>query len=114
MDTFRKLGVVVVSLHEVGKGLFDLIVAVDFLNILVEVKDGRKAPSSRQLTDDQKDFNFYWTGLRAIATSPFDVSRIVSEARELVSLFRASAKTSGVAIAVCGSRESMYQPALTS
>lgn len=40
VETLRKLGFMVQSLHEVGKGVFDLLVSKHGLNILVEVKTG--------------------------------------------------------------------------
>lgn len=112
VSTFRKLGCTVRCLHMVGDGVFDLIVAIDFLNILVEIKDGNKCPSERVLTPDQKKFNFEWQGLRAVVTGNYEARMLVSEARALVALFRNAAIVSGTTIAVSGSRERMYQPAL--
>jgi hypothetical protein len=112
VKTFRRLGVVVAHLHEVGNGVFDLIIAVDFLNILVEVKDHTKAPSARKLTSDQKKFNFTWTGLRAVATTDFEAVRIVEDARRLVRIFQEAARVAQMPIAVTGCTEPQYLPSL--
>ena len=48
----RKLGMTVVDLHEVGKGVPDLLVGWKGVCLLVEVKSGPKA----RLTQEQLDF----------------------------------------------------------
>lgn len=59
---FRKLGCSVLSLAALGNGAPDLCVGWGGLSILVEVKDGSKPPSARQLTADQKRFLDDWKG----------------------------------------------------
>jgi hypothetical protein len=112
MSDFRKLGCMVHSLHTVGDGMFDLIVSVDFLNVLVEVKDGDKPPSARKYTPDQQKFNFAWTGLRAVVTGQFEVVQLVKSMRLLVETFHATAKANGLEIAVTGCNEAQYRPSL--
>jgi len=52
-----------------GKGVPDLLVGYAGRNFLLEIKDGAKSPSRRDLTDAQKTFHCRWQGQVAIATS---------------------------------------------
>lgn len=61
---FRAAGATVLHLHTVGQGCPDLLVGVAGADCLVEVKDGRKPPSERQLNGDQLKFRASWRGRR--------------------------------------------------
>lgn len=52
-----------------GRGVPDLLVGYAGRNYLIEIKDGTKIPSQRELTDAQKDFHASWQGQVAIATT---------------------------------------------
>jgi hypothetical protein len=67
--TYRALGCSVRSTHEIGKGFPDLVVGISGVNALVEVKDGGKVPSKRQLTQDEKKFHEEWRGTIVIIES---------------------------------------------
>ena len=54
---FRALGAVVFDTSRVGAGFSDLVVIWRGEIMLVEVKDGAKAPSKRKLTKAQVDFH---------------------------------------------------------
>ena len=54
MAALRKAGAEVTSLHGVGQGVPDLLASYRGQWFLIEVKDGKKAPSDRALTPDQK------------------------------------------------------------
>jgi len=54
MAGLRSIGAEVTSLHAVGQGVPDLLVSYRGQWYLLEVKDGKKAPSERVLTPDQK------------------------------------------------------------
>lgn len=58
----RKVGAQVTCTSTIGQGFPDLVVAFRGRNILMEVKDGSKPPSARQLTPDQKVFHAEWSG----------------------------------------------------
>lgn len=61
-----------------GDGLPDLLVGYRGYTILMEVKDGRKPPSARRLTEEEEKFFANWTGgVLAIVNS-------VDEALELL------------------------------
>jgi hypothetical protein len=53
---FRRIGYVVHDTSRLGGGFPDLVVARNETVTLVEVKDGRKAPSRRRLTPDEQTF----------------------------------------------------------
>lgn len=58
----RKVGAQVFSLAGAADGIPDLLVAYRGQSLMLEVKDGTKPPSARQLTDDQIKFHAEWTG----------------------------------------------------
>ena len=60
VKALRQAGATVQSLAAVGKGCPDLLVAYRGQNYLVEVKDGNKPPSARQLTPDQQKWHNGW------------------------------------------------------
>lgn len=57
VDALRQCGAFVTSLAAVGKGCPDLLVGFRGRWMLIEVKDGDKSPSRRELTDWQKYFH---------------------------------------------------------
>lgn len=59
---FRALGCDVRSTASVGAGFPDLVVGLAGRTYLVEVKDGRKAPSARRLTPLEEKFREGWRG----------------------------------------------------
>lgn len=65
----RKVGCTVIPLHAVGGGVPDLLVGFQGRNVLLEVKDGRKPPSKRKLTEDQAEFHDGWRGQVAVVDS---------------------------------------------
>lgn len=62
----RKVGAFVQSLAAVGQGVPDLLVGFRGETVLIEVKDGAKPASSRQLTDDQVKWHAAWPGGRCV------------------------------------------------
>jgi len=112
MTCLRRLGCSVSSLHSAGEGIFDLLVSVGCLNILIEVKDGSKPPSKRQLTEPQKKWHFSWQGLRAIATCPDDCVKIVNQTRVILSLLTKAAKENNIPLQIEGASDDQYKPNL--
>lgn len=55
-------GVSVKILSGVGDGFPDLIVGNRGYNFLIELKDGKRPPSEKKLTTDEKKFFEMWTG----------------------------------------------------
>lgn len=68
-DALRKAGCRVLDLGAVGNGCPDLLVRRGSLIRFLEVKDGRKPPSARTLTDDQIRFHREWEGVVSVVTS---------------------------------------------
>jgi Holliday junction resolvase len=62
VKALRAVGATVQTLAAVGKGVPDLLVGYHGKTILVEVKDGKKSPSERRLTEDQLKWHGAWTG----------------------------------------------------
>ena len=58
----RTVGASVHSLAAVGNGMPDLLVGFRRATYLLEVKDGKKKPSARELTPDQVRFHSEWFG----------------------------------------------------
>lgn len=58
----RKVGATVAILAAVGDGVPDLLVGFRRSTFMLEVKDGRKPPSERQLTPDQIKWHVEWNG----------------------------------------------------
>lgn len=66
VKVFRDLGAIVRHTHMVGSGFPDVTISIQWLNCLVEIKDGSKPPSGRKLTPDESDFFRIWPGLKAV------------------------------------------------
>lgn len=62
----RKIGASVQPLHAVGQGCPDLLVGWRGMTSLLEVKDGKKPPSARKLTEDQEKWHANWRGQVAV------------------------------------------------
>jgi len=62
VDALRQIGASVQSLAATGKGCPDLLVGYRGINYLMEIKDGEKVPSARELTIDQKHWHSIWRG----------------------------------------------------
>lgn len=58
----RAYGASVQSLAAVGRGCPDLLIGYRGHTLLVEVKDGMKPPSARQLTEHQQKWMADWRG----------------------------------------------------
>ena len=74
----RAAGATVQSLAGVGKGVPDLLVGYKGQTMLMEVKDGFKAPSARLLTEDQIRWHGVWKGgALAVVDSPDAALRMI-------------------------------------
>lgn len=81
-SALRALGVSVQPLHMVGKGCPDLLCGYRGRNVLLEVKDGKKPPSARRLTDDESRWAASWNGQVAVVNCIADaISAVVDAAR---------------------------------
>lgn len=62
VEALRAAGATVQSLAAVGQGVPDLLVGFRGQTVLLEVKDGRKPPSKRRLTEQQLEWQGAWRG----------------------------------------------------
>lgn len=75
--------IAVQSLAEVGNGCPDLLVAWRGFCMVLEVKDGDKCESKRELTQAQKRWHERWPGPLAVVTTPEDaVTAVIDAARK--------------------------------
>src|SRR5687767_8958362 len=65
----RKAGRRVLDLSRVGGGCADLLVGWGGGMVLMEVKDGSKPPSARELREGQEEFRRLWVGHVVTVTS---------------------------------------------
>ena len=75
----RKMGCSVECLHAVGGGVPDLMVGKQGITLLMEVKDGKKPPSQRQLTKPQVRWHSEWRGHVVVVTSAEQAMAIINK-----------------------------------
>lgn len=76
----RKAGWSVISTAPLGCGIPDIFASKDKETWAIEIKDGSKIPSKRQLTDDEKAFASSWQGKYAVVESAEQALAIVGAA----------------------------------
>jgi len=69
VNALRDMGCTVSITSMVGKGFPDLVAGFRGRNLLLEVKDGDKAPSEQKLTEDQEKWHQEWKGQVAVVRS---------------------------------------------
>lgn len=62
VQALRDVGASVLSIASIGKGCPDILTGFRGINVLMEIKDGRKPPSARRLTNDEHDWQIQWRG----------------------------------------------------
>jgi hypothetical protein len=65
----RAAGCSVLCLHQLGKGVPDIVVGTRRGNLFLEIKDGTKPSASRKLTPDEKAWHAAWRGPREVVSS---------------------------------------------
>jgi len=73
----RKCGCTVQSLAAVGNGVPDLLVGRAGVNYLLEVKDGSKPKSARELTPDELRWLYAWRGSAAVVETVEEAMKAV-------------------------------------
>ena len=73
VNAFKACGFVVRDTSAVGDGFPDLVCSRAGRTILVEIKDGKKPPSARKLTEAQIEFHSTWRGTIYIVSCLEDV-----------------------------------------
>jgi len=77
VQALRKAGCTVQTLAAVGKGVPDLLVGLRGSNFLLEIKDGKRPPSQKKLTDDQVAWHKAWGGSVTVVENPDQALRAV-------------------------------------
>lgn len=72
VDALLSVGCSVELLHRVGGGCPDLLVGCPRGNFIMEVKDGDKPPSARELNDEQKRWHARWRGPKPVVVNNVD------------------------------------------
>lgn len=72
IDALRAIGASVEPLHFAGRGMPDLLVGLGGVNYLLEVKDGERPPSERELTPAELEWHGAWRGRVVIVASVND------------------------------------------
>lgn len=62
VQALRAVGASVAPTHMIGRGFPDIVVGFRGVNFLLEIKDGDKPPSKRQLTADEAEWHEGWRG----------------------------------------------------
>lgn len=81
-DACRAVGATVAIIHQLGRGIPDLLVGFRGINYLMEVKDGSKPPSERRLTDDEAKWHDTWRGQVDVVESIDDALRLIGAIQE--------------------------------
>lgn len=79
VHALRAAGATVQSLASVGKGVPDILIGLEGVNLLAEIKDGAKSKSRRKLTWDELSFHRTWKGQVAIIESIEDALDLVKK-----------------------------------
>ena len=77
VQALRQAGCTVQSLAALGEGTPDLLVGADGRNLLLEVKNGAKAPSKRRLTPDEAAWHGQWRGQVAVVATVDEALAVV-------------------------------------
>jgi hypothetical protein len=77
VGTFRAIGFSVLDTANLGGGAPDIMVSNRLNTWAIEIKDGKKPPSARKLTEAEQTFKDTWQGKFAIITSVDDVLNLV-------------------------------------
>lgn len=69
MSALERAGAKVQPLNRIGFGVPDLLIGFRGTNWLLEIKDGAKSPSKRQLTQHEREWHASWPGQVAVVES---------------------------------------------
>lgn len=78
VKALRKIGATVTHIHPLGHGVPDLLVSFRNSWYVMEIKDGSKPPSARELTPDERAWIAEQKALVAIINSPEEAVRFIT------------------------------------
>lgn len=73
---FKKFGCSVLDIHAIPN-CADIVVGTHFKCAVIEIKDGKKSPSERELTIGEKKFRDGWNGAYFVVEDLADVIAVV-------------------------------------
>lgn len=73
----RKMGASVAITSMIGKGFPDLVIGFRDKNYLIELKDGTKSKSRKELTVDERRFFITWRGQIEICENLDEILKII-------------------------------------
>lgn len=79
VKALRDMKATVQILSAVGKGCPDILIGYRGHNFLAEIKDGKKPPSARKLTEDEAKFHDEWKGHVCILNSIEDAINLITK-----------------------------------
>jgi hypothetical protein len=85
VSALEEAGAQVTSLATVGNGVADLLVSWNGAWSVIEVKDGKKAPSARQLTKLQKHWMSRQNAMVYVVTNPMEALEALAAVRKEIS-----------------------------
>ena len=91
VNALRKVGCSVGITSTLGNGYPDLDIGFRNRNLKLEVKDGSKPPSERQLTPDQQKWHNEWRGQVAVVESIEQALKVIQTDQTLYRIQRAQA-----------------------
>jgi Holliday junction resolvase len=72
VEALRRAGATVQSMAAIGSGCPDILVGFGLRTVLLEIKDGSKPPSGRELTKDQIKWHMEWRGGACMVVNSVD------------------------------------------
>lgn len=88
VDFFKSTGCSVLITSAAHDGMTDLIVGKKGVTVLVEVKDGNKSPSQRQLTDKQEKIHNTFDGAITVIEDLEQAAALLTELNRVASLVK--------------------------
>lgn len=76
-EALIQAGCTVQSLANLGRGCPDLLVGFRQQNILMEIKNGKRKPSARQLTDQEASWHGRWRGQVIVVESVEEALKVI-------------------------------------
>jgi Holliday junction resolvase len=77
VQALRDIGASVAITSMIGAGFPDIVVGYRGVNYLIEIKDGAKPPSKRQLTFDEQKFHDLWRGTVIVVNSVDEALKVI-------------------------------------
>lgn len=81
VQLFREMGCSVWVTSSAGNGAPDIVIGANGKNVLVEIKDGNKAPFAQRLTSAEQKFHDEWRGDIRIIKTEMEALQLIKSLR---------------------------------